>query len=287
MKQSDRGFTLVELIIVIVLTSIIATMVTQVITRPFAAYQDSSRRASLVNAANIAINIIAREIRSAVPNSIRVNAGENVIEFMPAVVAGRYREGIAGDPNGLTVSKNDDSFNNLGDLPDCNPCSNYRLVIYNTNPVHLYNGSNNSITPASTTVTIADCTVGTCGHSEVADLITLSAPHRFNPGSGGSPRKRFYATDGPVSFHCDPTTNFDIRRYFNYTPQAAQPTNRSAAPLSTASDDLLTDRIVGCTFTFAPGTSTYRSATVTIRLTISEQNEAVELFKEVHIWNAP
>jgi MSHA biogenesis protein MshO len=49
---------------------------------------------------------------------------------------------------------------------------------------------------------------------------------------------------------------------------------------------LLTSNVTQCAFTYLPGV-TERSGLVTIQLTISQGGEAVSLYQEVHVNNAP
>lgn len=291
-RYQQSGFTLIELVIVIVITSIVATMISQIILRPFQAYTDSSRRAELVGAANAALVKMAWDIQNAVPNSVRIPAAnDQVLELMPVLDAGRYREGNAGDANGLAVALPDNSFNHLGDMPNYNGA---RIVVYNTSATQLYDdatgtipANNGVITELGNTVTITDCDIATCGDLQSVDRITLSNPHRFDQGGTGSPRRRFYLTREAVTYHCDPTTNHNILRYSGYDITSSQTEARATLAATANSEGVVTDHVTGCSFSFQPGSVSYRTATVTIRLTLEDQGERIELLKEVHIWNAP
>lgn len=61
--QSIKGFTLIELVIVMVIVSILATMTTDIMIKPVKSYIDLERRSTLVNSAEIAIRRIQRDIR--------------------------------------------------------------------------------------------------------------------------------------------------------------------------------------------------------------------------------
>jgi MSHA biogenesis protein MshO len=69
---SQRGFTLIELVITIVVGSIVVAFMAMFIVMPMEAYSAQTRRAQLVDDADSALRFMGRDIRSALPNSVRV-----------------------------------------------------------------------------------------------------------------------------------------------------------------------------------------------------------------------
>src|SRR3972149_1299940 len=67
-RSAPRGFTLVEAIMVIVLTGIIAAVVAVFIQSPVQGYFDTVRRGQLSNEADFALRRIARDLQTALPN---------------------------------------------------------------------------------------------------------------------------------------------------------------------------------------------------------------------------
>ena len=66
--NSLRGFTLIEMIMVIVITGVIAGMVAVFIKGPVDSYFDMARRAELTDIADTAMRRMTRDIRLALPN---------------------------------------------------------------------------------------------------------------------------------------------------------------------------------------------------------------------------
>ena len=84
---------MVEMIVVMVITGIIGGMVAIFIKAPVQGYVDSARRAEMTDIADTALRRLSRDIRTAVPNSVRVlGCGTTpCIEFLPTKGGGRYR----------------------------------------------------------------------------------------------------------------------------------------------------------------------------------------------------
>src|SRR5487761_2390867 len=110
--KSQCGFTLVEMIVVIVITGIIGGMVAIFIRAPVQGYVDSARRAEMTDIADTALRRLGRDLRTAVPNSVRVPvpAGSTYVEFMPTKDGGRYRVSATGGGGGCGVAGDDLNF---------------------------------------------------------------------------------------------------------------------------------------------------------------------------------
>ena len=90
---SQRGFTLVEMIVVIVITGIIGGIVAMFIRAPVQGYVDSARRADMSDVADTALRRLratcARQCRTACV--LRIRQISTYIEFLPTRDGGRYR----------------------------------------------------------------------------------------------------------------------------------------------------------------------------------------------------
>jgi len=94
-SSQQSGFTLVELIIVIVITGIIAVGSTQFIVNAVRGMQDISRRAALANVVTISGEKIERQLRSSAASSIRVakNQRSQCVEMLPIKTTAFYLNG--------------------------------------------------------------------------------------------------------------------------------------------------------------------------------------------------
>lgn len=262
----NAGFTLIELIIVMVVGSIMAVMTTSILTMPITAYTDSARRVTLTDAAELALRRMQRDIRRALPNSIRISDAGQRIELLHLVDGGRYRAkkassclpGITDSPcNPLKFTSADTGFDIIGTL---NAAPTGKLVIYNlgASPANAYIGENTADIAATSTTT----------------SIALSPAKKFPLKS---PEQRFFIVDTPVSYACDLGAN-TLKRYDGY-PIAASPSYGAGA--------LQSQYVTSCNFSYDPGSSS-RAGLVTLTLKLTDDaGESTSLVHQVHVDNQP
>lgn len=262
--KTQRGVTLVELVTVIVVTGIIAAGVAVFIQRPVEGYIDASRRATLTDEADTALRRMTRDLRLALPNSIRVDASGKFIEYIETNSGGRYRAertaAGAGDP--LDFTGPDTSFDVLGP----SPATGSHIVVYNLyntgSILNAYSGDNRAVLTSA-------------GSSVVF-------PSKLFPES--SPGRRFHIVSGPVTYGC---TGGQLRRYSGYAynePQVAPPAGGSSA--------VLAGNVGDCSFSYADGSLNERTGTVSIGLQIKSiavggHEEQVRMFQQVQVGNSP
>jgi len=287
-RSRQAGFSLFELILVIVLLGIMASGAGLLITSPIDAYSDQVRRQLLVDQAEMALRQIARDVRRALPNSIRttpVGAGW-ALEMVNTSDGARYRDEAGVNFSAATYildfTSADTEFNFLGSLNLPAPSTlsaNQRLVIYNTAPANIYNdavggASLGIITPSGTMMGLTELTMG----GEVEHHLVLDTPFQF---SQQSPGQRLFIVDGPISYICNPATG-RITRYSGYDYSVAQPT---AAPPTGSAGPLVT-QLIACSIDYTAGTA-QRGGIVTLDITLSDSGESVTLLHQVHVDNVP
>jgi MSHA biogenesis protein MshO len=82
MIRGARGFTLVEMVTVIALTAVLGMVVWRNLSLPVRAFNDGARRAEATATAQLAMERMSREIRLALPNSVRISADGSAIELL-------------------------------------------------------------------------------------------------------------------------------------------------------------------------------------------------------------
>jgi MSHA biogenesis protein MshO len=257
--------TLIEMIVVIVITGIVVAAVALFIRRPIEGYVDAARRAELTDAADTALRRITRDLRTALPNSIRISG--NYLEFLQTSGGGRYRsetdETGGGNILDFSSAAGDSSFEVLGPMP-ADAAAGHLVVIYNlgadSGSSDAYSGGNTS---AITSIA-----------APVINIVAKQFPF-------SSPGRRFQVVEYPVTYHCD-TSAQHLRRFWNYPISAVQPT-----PPAGGSDALLASSVTDCSFSYQPSGASGRTGVVSLMLQIEQSGERVRLFQQVHVSNIP
>ena len=299
------GFTLVEAIIVIVITGILASIVAVFIKGAVDAYVDSARRAEMTDVADTAVRRMARDIHLALPNSVRnpSDGSDQCVEFMPTKIGARYRmaKGGAGTDE-LDFSLVDDKF----DLLWLNSTLPTTMQIAAGDVVAVYNdGSGSSDCSGS----VGSGTAGGnayCGYNSIqvasvapVDATTSSvtfvdtvtaAPFNRKRLPGESPYYRFQVIPGSehvVAYYCSGGTLYRYSRTLSSTWVVPA---TCAAMVSGATAAILAENVSSCSLKYEPpGSSTGLSMNgiLQISLTVTQSDESVKLYHQVHVDNTP
>ena len=279
-----RGFTLIELVITIAVGSVVVAFMAMFIVTPMTIYTAQTRRAMLVDAADSALRFIGRDLRAALPNSVRVSASGSVtaLELLATADGARYQDSgpLSNPALALDLTAADGAFATTVPFTQVTlpwTSNAYFLSIYNVGVpgANAYQMAN-VITPAGTTITIS------AGATANQDLVTLSPAFQF---AFGSPGQRVFLVSGPVSYLCD-TSAATLTRYSGYTIASAQPASAAALTAAGASAALVASNVAGCQFVLSAGTA-QRNALATLTLQIAQSGESVQLLHQVQVVNAP
>ncbi len=269
------GFTLVEMIVVIAIAGIVAAMVAVFIRAPVEAYVDTARRARLTEQADTALRRLARDVRTALPNSVRVVAvgTSSYLEFVPTLGGGRYRQYPASDGSGdsLDFNSSDGAFDVVGPVPEY--ANGQSLCIYNLGPgsgADAYAGNNCAV------ITSANANPALFSSDAARHNVTFAARQFPLP----SPSARFHVVAPPVTYECAPVAG-TLTHITGYAVTSAQP----RPPAAPAVRSLLADGVADCGFTYGPINA--RTNLLTVWLQIAEAGESVRLVHQIHIQNAP
>lgn len=294
-EGADRGFTLIEMVMVMVITGLIAAVVAKFITLPVQGYFDSAARAELTDVADTALRRITRDLRLALPNSVRVtNAGGTVyLEFLLTKTGARY----LGDDESPNTGTNPLSFTNNATL-NFDVVGNGlmptgiqtivpgdSIVVYNLgpgqDPADAYNCVGAPVV----------CNRATVGAVAANTITLLTNPFANQPAAQQmrSPGHHFHVVNTPVTYACTPGATGTLRRYWNYAIQTTQPANVSASPLSGATTALLASGVTACNFDYI-NLPNLHSALVGLQLSLEHVNAnsgTVTLNHQVHVDNTP
>ncbi|RUO42836.1 hypothetical protein CWE15_05380 [Aliidiomarina taiwanensis] len=197
----SQGFTLVELIVVIVLLGIVGTFSFSYLGFGAKIFSDAVGRDQLMSQSRFAVERLSRELRNALPRSVRVDSNVNgsCIELVPIISSSSYVQ--LPQPG----ASSDKFFE--GVTPIAEPGSvmvGQYLYVYATNAAMVYN-SNSPRRKVIDTIT---------PHSSNSNLSVFSfvGNPKYFPKS--SPARRFFITEQPVSWCVTPAG--ELQRFSDY-----------------------------------------------------------------------
>lgn len=283
-RRIAAGFTLVELIVAISILGILAAMGAIFIKPVIDAYVAQQTRAELTDVADTAMRRLSRDIRLALPNSVRVTSPGNIyLELLLTRTGGRYRSELGPNigEDALTFAAPDASFDTLGRLSILGG----QTIVAGTDRVVVHNlGIPGADAYAGDSIGLINTFTPNGGAAGNADRIALTAATQFRLESPG---RRFSVVSGPVAYECTGVgvaggngTGF-LRRHDGYGINPAAP----VAP-PTANPPILARYVSGCAINYGVLALQARGI-VAIQLNLTRGGETVSLYQEVHVSNVP
>lgn len=252
--QKSAGFTLIELVTVIVLLGIIGGFSAQFIVDAIEGYNQTINRGRLVAQGRQALERMSRQLRGAVPNSIRAQtiSGFACIEFLPAAGGGFYLDQV---PDSENMAAPISSLSTTGYSVDFGSAST--LLIAPLSTAEVYGGSAVSVALSST---LAEGSSGSTLNFTAHQFLRNSVSQRF-----------FLAASAQAFCY----TGSEIRYYTN------------SGSVSGSGGDVVVDD-VNATLPFSVSNSSEdRNTLVTMQFDFQRAGEAVTLNREAMIRNVP
>jgi MSHA biogenesis protein MshO len=294
----NHGFTLIEAVVVIVITGIIAGMVAVFIKAPVQSYMDTRDRDELTDSASAALRKMRVDLRLALPNSIRTLdvGGFQYLELLLTRTGARYQ--AAGDgypPNSGDLSFTDagaTTFNYIGPMLSGSQAiqPGDSIVIYNLGvghaPADAYQGGNRALVA-----------------SVAGKAVTMANNPYAQAGTFDSPTHRFQVVTTAVTYRCAPVNkggDGKVMRYWDYQIQDVQPTTetalttkdtaRAAALQVEPKSALLAGDVSACVFDYSQSAASQRSGLIGLNFSLAKAGGnagTVTLFDQVHVDNTP
>ncbi len=278
-RPLQSGFTIIELIMVIVVLGVISAVLSVFMKSPIDAYFATARRSGLADTADTVVRRMSRDIRRALPNSLRpVSANSQCIEFIPTRMGARYRaqDTSFGANDSLAIGTPDTTFNMLGVnanlLPDQKIKVGDTIAVYNLGiPTDDTYANNNTATVTNVAAS------PTSANETKIDIVSATFPL-------ASAGYRFHVIpqeETIVSYICSGGTLYRNTNYA-YTSSCPAPTAGTTPVIATG--------VSQCQFAYS--NADQRNAVVQISLTFQDTSVAVNpeyatIYHEVHVDNTP
>ncbi|HWV15958.1 MAG TPA: prepilin-type N-terminal cleavage/methylation domain-containing protein [Cellvibrio sp.] len=248
------GFTLIEVVAVVVVLSILAVLGGKFVFESTRAYNSTQTRSQLVNTGRQAVESMTRQLRVSLSYSVRVTNTNTCLEFMPIVSGGSYLNPVADSVNGVAASAS------IAVSPHSIDSGSAQFV---------------SIGAASSTEVygVAPVSRETLNSRTVTSL-TLNAAKTWQRNSLG---QHFFLLDAPQAF-C--IVGGQLRFYSGQDATTASVNTASAY-------SLLADNVTATTpFSVSSG-SENRNTNVLFNITFVKNGESISLNQTVMIRNVP
>ena len=279
-QRRARGFSLVELTVVITIAAIIAVFLVFFLTTPVSSYFAQTRRSDLVDAENRILRSVTTDVSTALPGSLRTSASGSVLALELLATTGVARYYGPGDKSYLppvqqfaqelsTGSLDSTGFYTVGHY---GPTTGAYLAVTRPGAPSAY---------ALTGIMTPNFTIAVSGPTSEDHITLTGGGFAF---SGASPTHSSFIVSGPVTYICDtaPTVQ-TLRRYWNYPVTSTQPNDPSAAPLAAPATgkSLIATNVTGCSLTPYQPAGSNLGQMLLLQVTLTNNGETLHVFHEI------
>jgi len=311
-RRPTSGFTLIELVMVISIIALVAAAVVVFIRPATQAYIGTSYRADMSVQLDGALRRMLRDVRRAVPNSIRAPAPE-CFELVPTVAGGRYRTGPDRSTDAATCfpqptpptapsasctayvdpSQSTVAFDVLSRMSTTPVSDQDFVVINNQNGNDVYStGANRSLIKGFSNHNAplaSDYMYGE--HRMTISALQVSPGYtsaRFQVVSG-TEQSVFYVCQKEQASQGNTLSSGDGNWTLYRMVRPFQSTYPSACPtVSSSNATVVARRLTSCTFVYNPNQgATQQSGYIWMSLQMSRNNELAQLIAGGHVMNVP
>jgi MSHA biogenesis protein MshO len=276
LKAPHRGFTMVEMVVAITIGGIVIGFMAMFLTAPVTSYFAQTRRAQLVDGAESLSRHLTRDIKTALPTSVRQGVNGANFRVIQMITLERTVDGVESsvryDPATLTTGPGGDaSINILGQyISDATafddfPAARVAIGAFNSNP---YGAG----------------VLSAIGNVRVASTLPDSATVTFQASvfTSQSPSNRLFMTSGTVAYLCDIPAR-TLTRYDGFPIVANIALHDTTAELNAAStaSSVIARDVRACTFVITPPTAAIPRGQVSIRVTLNSNGELLHVFEQV------
>tara|TARA_R110001599_G_scaffold353755_1_gene596380 strand:+ start:27042 stop:27884 length:843 start_codon:yes stop_codon:yes gene_type:complete len=273
--QTHKGFTLVELITVIIVLGVVSIGVTSFIRSGVQIFNDVSERDELLSQSRFVLERLNRELRSAVPNSARVAQinGAQCIEFVPTMWATYYTR--------LPLTPSTIREVNIVELGDQNGqfslASGDMAIVYPTDSADVYDAAEQK---RRTILSCTDSEDGDCATNDSSEhLATLTVDGAF---ADVSPASRLYIVRNAVSY-CVRDGGI-----FRHQTSIAQDQTVFGTGGTLMAENIINNLSVSAQLPFTIQNATLnRNSLIQILLAFELNDETINLSSDIHVPNVP
>jgi MSHA biogenesis protein MshO len=307
-QRRQQGFTLVELILVMVIVGIVAGILAMQLGPAFQGYAAVKRRAALTHQADTALRRIVAEVRTAVPNSLRltttsvgVTPKATCLEMVPTSDGGRFRTGYdktvaAGASDPLDLSQPDKVFDVLTSFNAAPAATTYSYKGVNVGPDWVVIGNQNTDDVYSGADRAQLAGIDLTATPQYTARLTLQNATQFPAGYEGGRFAIVPDSQQAVTYVCsgaglDPATGKgtgSLLRVSHYGFQASQTCPVATAGASAPFTSTVASKVSSCSIVYNPNQgATQQSGFVQLQLTLTDGGESVTLTIGSQVENVP